>query len=84
MHLCFSGIGWKSWKKRWFILTRTSLVFFKSDPVSTSVLDFLYWQNSILCQIRTSMLLISKIISVACNISVLAGVQLKKNLRVNV
>ncbi|KAL5649066.1 hypothetical protein ACJX0J_039875, partial [Zea mays] len=25
-------IGWKSWKKRWFILTRTSLVFFKSDP----------------------------------------------------
>nr|CAD1833474.1 unnamed protein product [Ananas comosus var. bracteatus] len=29
------GIGWKSWKKRWFILTRTSLVFFKNDPVST-------------------------------------------------
>ncbi|TVU37430.1 hypothetical protein EJB05_10744 [Eragrostis curvula] len=29
------GIGWKSWKKRWFILTRTSLVFFRSDP-STS------------------------------------------------
>ncbi|AQK41076.1 Rho GTPase activation protein (RhoGAP) with PH domain, partial [Zea mays] len=27
-----AGIGWKSWKKRWFILTRTSLVFFKSDP----------------------------------------------------
>lgn len=26
------GIGWKSWKKRWFILTRTSLVFFKNDP----------------------------------------------------
>uniref|UniRef100_A0A804QHH0 Rho GTPase-activating protein 7 n=2 Tax=Zea mays TaxID=4577 RepID=A0A804QHH0_MAIZE len=26
------GIGWKTWKKRWFILTRTSLVFFKSDP----------------------------------------------------
>ncbi|PWZ12317.1 Rho GTPase-activating protein 7 [Zea mays] len=26
------GIGWKSWKKRWFILTQTSLVFFKSDP----------------------------------------------------
>ncbi|XP_024032619.1 rho GTPase-activating protein 6-like, partial [Morus notabilis] len=25
-------IGWKSWKKRWFILTRTSLVFFKNDP----------------------------------------------------
>ncbi|KAL3621961.1 Rho GTPase-activating protein 7 [Castilleja foliolosa] len=25
-------LGWKSWKKRWFILTRTSLVFFKSDP----------------------------------------------------
>ncbi|KAI3763648.1 hypothetical protein L2E82_13642 [Cichorium intybus] len=26
------GLGWKSWKKRWFILTRTSLVFFKDDP----------------------------------------------------
>ncbi|KAK6118071.1 hypothetical protein DH2020_048185 [Rehmannia glutinosa] len=33
-HLLISskGLGWKSWKKRWFILTRTSLVFFKSDP----------------------------------------------------
>ncbi|KAK1405576.1 rho GTPase-activating protein REN1-like [Heracleum sosnowskyi] len=26
------GIGWTFWKKRWFILTRTSLVFFRSDP----------------------------------------------------
>ena len=78
MHPCFSGIGWKSWKKRWFILTRTSLVFFKSDPVSTSVLDFLYWQNSILSQIGTSMLLFSKIISMTCNVSVLASVQLKE------
>ncbi|KAL1222497.1 Rho GTPase-activating protein REN1 [Cardamine amara subsp. amara] len=26
------GIGWTSWKKRWFILTRTSLVFFRNDP----------------------------------------------------
>uniref|UniRef100_A0A1J3EY11 Rho GTPase-activating protein 6 n=1 Tax=Noccaea caerulescens TaxID=107243 RepID=A0A1J3EY11_NOCCA len=26
------GLGWTSWKKRWFILTRTSLVFFKNDP----------------------------------------------------
>lgn len=26
------GIGWTSWKKRWFILTRNSLVFFRSDP----------------------------------------------------
>ncbi|KAA8549980.1 hypothetical protein F0562_001663 [Nyssa sinensis] len=26
------GLGWKSWKKRWFILTRVSLVFFKNDP----------------------------------------------------
>ncbi|KAL6506145.1 hypothetical protein OROGR_024326 [Orobanche gracilis] len=25
-------LGWKYWKKRWFLLTRTSLVFFKSDP----------------------------------------------------
>ncbi|VAI05431.1 unnamed protein product [Triticum turgidum subsp. durum] len=33
-HLFISskGLGWKSWKKRWFILTRTSLVFFKSNP----------------------------------------------------
>ncbi|KAK9743408.1 hypothetical protein RND81_03G237000 [Saponaria officinalis] len=29
------GIGWTSWKKRWFILTRTSLVFFRSDPSAT-------------------------------------------------
>ncbi|CAD6202968.1 unnamed protein product [Miscanthus lutarioriparius] len=27
-----TGIGWTVWKKRWFILTRTSLVFFRSDP----------------------------------------------------
>ncbi|VFQ62257.1 unnamed protein product [Cuscuta campestris] len=26
------GIGWTTWKKRWFILTQTSLVFFRSDP----------------------------------------------------
>ncbi|KAG8388942.1 hypothetical protein BUALT_Bualt02G0177700 [Buddleja alternifolia] len=33
-HLLISskGLGWTSWKKRWFILTRTSLVFFKNDP----------------------------------------------------
>ncbi|KAF5471117.1 hypothetical protein F2P56_011580 [Juglans regia] len=30
------GIGWKSWKKRWFILTRISLVFFKNDPSALS------------------------------------------------
>lgn len=32
--LCISskGLGWKSWKRRWFILTRTSLFFYKSDP----------------------------------------------------
>ncbi|GJR19925.1 RNA-directed DNA polymerase [Tanacetum coccineum] len=31
--LCMSskGIGWTSWKKRWFIWTETSLVFFHSD-----------------------------------------------------
>ncbi|KAL5217984.1 hypothetical protein ABZP36_018668 [Zizania latifolia] len=28
----FTGIGWTTWKKRWFILTRASLVFFRSDP----------------------------------------------------
>ncbi|MBA0848483.1 hypothetical protein Goshw_002825 [Gossypium schwendimanii] len=32
------GIGWTSWKKRWFILTHTSLVFFRSDPVSSFTL----------------------------------------------
>ncbi|XP_041994467.1 rho GTPase-activating protein 7-like isoform X1 [Salvia splendens] len=26
------GLGWKPWKKRWFILTRTALVFFRNDP----------------------------------------------------
>ncbi|XP_047982795.1 rho GTPase-activating protein 7-like isoform X2 [Salvia hispanica] len=26
------GLGWKPWKKHWFILTRTSLVFFRNDP----------------------------------------------------
>ncbi|XP_051120894.1 rho GTPase-activating protein 6-like isoform X2 [Andrographis paniculata] len=26
------GLGWKSWKRRWFVLTRTSLVFYKNDP----------------------------------------------------
>ncbi|CAL0307809.1 unnamed protein product [Lupinus luteus] len=30
------GIGWTSWKKRWFILTRSSLVFFRSDPNALS------------------------------------------------
>ncbi|XP_019462322.1 PREDICTED: rho GTPase-activating protein REN1-like isoform X2 [Lupinus angustifolius] len=30
------GIGWTSWKKRWFILTRSSLVFFRSDPNAVS------------------------------------------------
>ncbi|KAL8492286.1 hypothetical protein ACS0TY_023786 [Phlomoides rotata] len=29
------GIGWTSWKKRWFILTQTSLVFYRSDPNAT-------------------------------------------------
>ncbi|THU47653.1 hypothetical protein C4D60_Mb09t17880 [Musa balbisiana] len=28
------GIGWTSWKKRWFVLTRTSLVFFRTDPAA--------------------------------------------------
>jgi hypothetical protein len=28
-----AGIGWTTWKKRWFILTRASLVFFRTDPV---------------------------------------------------
>ncbi|CDP11488.1 unnamed protein product [Coffea canephora] len=32
LFLSSKGIGWTSWKKRWFILTRTSLVFYRSDP----------------------------------------------------
>ncbi|XWS21419.1 hypothetical protein CRYUN_Cryun30bG0053500 [Craigia yunnanensis] len=32
LFLSSKGIGWTSWKKRWFILTHTSLVFFRSDP----------------------------------------------------
>ncbi|KAI4339760.1 hypothetical protein MLD38_024668 [Melastoma candidum] len=34
LFLSSKGIGWTSWKKRWFILTRTSLVFFRSDPIA--------------------------------------------------
>ncbi|KAL6907539.1 hypothetical protein ACP4OV_002578 [Aristida adscensionis] len=30
--LSSKGIGWTVWKKRWFILTRKSLLFFRSDP----------------------------------------------------
>ncbi|CAI5961808.1 unnamed protein product [Closterium sp. NIES-65] len=26
------GLGWKSWKRRWFLLTRSSLIFFKHEP----------------------------------------------------
>ncbi|KAG9149662.1 hypothetical protein Leryth_017576 [Lithospermum erythrorhizon] len=32
LFLSSKGLGWTSWKKRWFILTSTSLVFFRSDP----------------------------------------------------
>ncbi|KAL0322867.1 UNVERIFIED_CONTAM: Rho GTPase-activating protein 6 [Sesamum angustifolium] len=32
LFLSSKGIGWTSWKKRWFILTKTSLVFYRSDP----------------------------------------------------
>ncbi|XP_054788683.1 rho GTPase-activating protein REN1-like isoform X2 [Prosopis cineraria] len=32
LYISSKGIGWTSWKKRWFVLTRTSLVFFRSDP----------------------------------------------------
>ncbi|KAA3466661.1 rho GTPase-activating protein REN1-like isoform X3 [Gossypium australe] len=38
LFLSSKGIGWTSWKKRWFILTHTSLVFFRSDPVSSFIL----------------------------------------------
>ncbi|CAN4123192.1 unnamed protein product [Withania somnifera] len=40
------GLGWKSWKKRWFILTRTSLVFFKNDPAETSE-DLYEWKTAL-------------------------------------
>ncbi|GMI82790.1 ROP1 ENHANCER 1 [Hibiscus trionum] len=36
LFLSSKGIGWTSWKKRWFILTHTSLVFFRSDPNASS------------------------------------------------
>ncbi|TYH31042.1 hypothetical protein ES288_A01G142400v1 [Gossypium darwinii] len=36
LFLSSKGIGWTSWKKRWFILTHTSLVFFRSDPNAVS------------------------------------------------
>ncbi|KAL4566086.1 hypothetical protein LXL04_030196 [Taraxacum kok-saghyz] len=36
LFLSSKGIGWTSWKKRWFILTETSLVFFRSDPNASS------------------------------------------------
>ncbi|KAG0455518.1 hypothetical protein HPP92_024810 [Vanilla planifolia] len=26
------GIGWTSWKKRWFVLSHTSLMFYRADP----------------------------------------------------
>ncbi|XP_038704837.1 rho GTPase-activating protein REN1-like isoform X6 [Tripterygium wilfordii] len=46
LFLSSKGIGWTSWKKRWFILTRTSLVFFRSDPAET--LEDLYeWKNAL-------------------------------------
>eukprot|EP00249_Psilotum_nudum_P024376 c29169_g2_i2 orf=419-3184(-) len=32
LYISSKGLGWKSWKRRWFMLTRTSLVFFKNDP----------------------------------------------------
>ncbi|XP_049349685.1 rho GTPase-activating protein REN1 isoform X1 [Solanum verrucosum] len=35
LFLSSKGIGWTSWKKRWFILTRTSLVFYRTDPNAT-------------------------------------------------
>ncbi|KAK4352333.1 hypothetical protein RND71_027851 [Anisodus tanguticus] len=35
LFLSSRGIGWTSWKKRWFILTRTSLVFYRTDPNAT-------------------------------------------------
>ncbi|KAL6504266.1 hypothetical protein OROGR_026189 [Orobanche gracilis] len=36
LFLSSKGIGWTSWKKRWFILTQTSLVFYRSDPNAVS------------------------------------------------
>lgn len=42
-----SGIGWASWKRRWFILTCTSLVFFRRNPVLYSLcIYFLYSMDS--------------------------------------
>eukprot|EP00850_Spirogloea_muscicola_P020235 SM000210S06749 [mRNA] locus=s210:143054:150941:- [translate_table: standard] len=40
-HLLISskGLGWKSWKRRWFLLTRTSLVFFKAEQPQKGSVD---------------------------------------------
>ncbi|XP_070044093.1 uncharacterized protein [Nicotiana tomentosiformis] len=35
LFLSSKGIGWTSWKKRWFTLTENSLVFYRSDPAIT-------------------------------------------------
>ncbi|KMZ69348.1 hypothetical protein ZOSMA_216G00180 [Zostera marina] len=32
MLISSKGLGWTSWKRRWFMLTRESLIFFRSDP----------------------------------------------------
>lgn len=50
------GIGWTSWKKRWFILTRTSLVFFRSDPVSSSFCQIVWLCSFICCFLCDSLL----------------------------
>ena len=66
-----AGLGWKSWKRRWFVLTETSLVFYKSDPVSFCIvlfisrvsqlqISFLIEVNTLMCTLTILMLLIIK------------------------
>ncbi|KAG0485557.1 hypothetical protein HPP92_009636 [Vanilla planifolia] len=32
LYISSKGIGWTSWKKRWFVLSCTSLMFYRADP----------------------------------------------------
>ncbi|GKV33594.1 hypothetical protein SLEP1_g42080 [Rubroshorea leprosula] len=63
------GIGWTSWKKRWFILTQTSLVFFRSDPIGVmGTLESSYWEH-LKCQLfkTPSQPSLSPLIASACS-----------------
>ncbi|KAF5955355.1 hypothetical protein HYC85_008211 [Camellia sinensis] len=62
LFLSSKGIGWTSWKKRWFILTRTSLVFFRSDPVTS--IYFLWSRTGIILPVARRIWFASLVASV--------------------